>query len=86
VPGGQGWFRFVYLSDDKHIKDAQPVDPACDCLTCTHYSRGYLRHLYKQSEAAFMRLATIHNLRFMARLMDALHRPSPGDAGDEYAA
>ncbi|MCC6168910.1 MAG: queuine tRNA-ribosyltransferase family protein [Caldilineaceae bacterium] len=68
---GGGWFRFIYLNDAKHIKDAQPVDPHCDCLTCRHYSRGYLYHLYKNSEAAFMRLATIHNVRFMARLTAA---------------
>ncbi len=66
------WFRFLYVTDDKYIKAAEAVDPACDCLTCTRYSRGYLRHLYRANEAAFQRLATIHNLRFMTRLMDAL--------------
>jgi queuine tRNA-ribosyltransferase len=66
------WFRFLYVTDDKYIKAAEPVDPACDCLTCTHYSRGYLRHLYRANEAAFQRLATLHNLRFMSRLMAAL--------------
>ena len=70
--GGDGWFGFVYLQDDKHIKDRRPVDDGCDCLTCRHYSRGYLHHLYKSGDVAFQRLATIHNLRFMARLMAAL--------------
>jgi len=65
-------FRFLYITDDKYIKDARPVEEGCDCLTCRRYSRGYLRHLYRANEAAFQRLATIHNLRFMARLMDAL--------------
>lgn len=72
VAGAAGWFSFVYLNDAKHIKDARPLDPHCDCLTCRHYSRGFLHHLYKSSDAAFMRLATIHNVRFMARLMAAL--------------
>jgi len=72
IPGRKDWFRFLYVTDDKHIKAAQPVDPACDCLTCTRYTRGYLHHLYRANEAAFQRLATIHNLRFMMRLMDAL--------------
>lgn len=66
------WFRFVYITDDKYIKDARPVEDRCDCLTCRRYSRGYLRHLYRANEAAFQRLATIHNLRFMARLMETL--------------
>ncbi len=60
-------FRFVYITDDKYIKDARPVEDGCDCLTCRRYSRGYLRHLYRANEAAFQRLATIHNLRFIKR-------------------
>lgn len=72
-PHAKKWFSFVYINDEKHIKDARPLDEHCDCLTCQHYSRGYLHHLYKSSDATYMRLATIHNLRFMARLMDALH-------------
>lgn len=67
------WFSFVYINDEKHIKDGRPLSETCDCHTCRHYSRGYLHHLYKNSEATYMRLATIHNLRFMARLVDALH-------------
>lgn len=66
------WFRFVYISDDKHIKDARPISTTCPCHTCRTYSRGYLHHLYKQSDVAFMRLATIHNVRFMVELMAAL--------------
>lgn len=66
------WFRYVYITDDKYIKDARPVEEGCDCLTCRRYTRGYLRHLYRANEAAFQRLTTIHNLRFMARLMEVL--------------
>ncbi|MCS6828720.1 MAG: tRNA guanosine(34) transglycosylase Tgt [Caldilinea sp.] len=69
---GPSWFRFLYITDDKYIKDPRPVDERCDCLTCRRYSRGYLRHLYRANEATFQRLATIHNLRFMARLMEML--------------
>jgi queuine tRNA-ribosyltransferase len=65
----KGWFRFLYIADDKHIKATQPISEHCDCLTCRQYSRGYLRHLFKSSDATFMRLATIHNLRFMMQLM-----------------
>ena len=72
-PTHKKWFSFVYINDDKHIKDARPLSDECDCHTCRHYSRGYLHHLYKSSDATYMRLATIHNLRFMAQMMDALH-------------
>lgn len=68
----RAWFRYVYITDDKYIKDVRPVEESCDCLTCRRYSRGYLRHLYRANEAAFQRLTTIHNLRFIARLMELL--------------
>lgn len=63
------WFRFLYVTDDKYIKDTRPLDDTCGCPTCTRYSRGYLYHLYRANEAAFQRLCTLHNLRFMADLM-----------------
>ncbi|MEZ4711432.1 MAG: tRNA guanosine(34) transglycosylase Tgt [Caldilineaceae bacterium] len=75
LAGSSSWFSFLYIDDKKHIKATEPIMEACDCLTCTTYSRGYLRHLFKSSDTVFMRLATIHNLRFMARLMEALGRP-----------
>jgi queuine tRNA-ribosyltransferase len=50
--------------------DARPLDPACDCFTCTTYSRAYLRHLVVAEEALAMRLISVHNLRFLVRLAD----------------
>lgn len=75
TPVSNDWFRFLYITDDKYIKAAEPVSPHCDCLTCRHYTRGYLHHLFRSNEAAFQRLATIHNLRFMVRLMERLAMP-----------
>lgn len=72
-----GRFRYLYVRDDKYIKDGRPVDETCDCLACRRYSRGYLHHLYRHGEINYMRLATIHNLRFMARLMDS-YQTEPG--------
>ncbi len=66
------WFRFLYITDDKYIKATEPIDERCRCLTCRNYSRGYLNHLYRANDAAFMRLTTIHNLHFMAQLMARL--------------
>lgn len=66
------WFRFLYINDDKFIKDRLPISEHCDCLTCRNYSRGYLHHLYTANEAAFMRLTTLHNLHFMLQLMARL--------------
>jgi queuine tRNA-ribosyltransferase len=46
----------------------EPLDPECDCETCTTVSRGYLRHLFVVQDILGLRLVSIHNLRFLVRL------------------
>jgi len=50
-----------------------PVDASCDCYTCRTFSAAYLHHLFKCEELLAYRLATIHNLRFIARLIHKIH-------------
>jgi queuine tRNA-ribosyltransferase len=57
------------IRNARHAKDTGPVDPACACYTCRHYSRAYLRHLDKAGEILSSRLNTIHNLHFYQALM-----------------
>jgi queuine tRNA-ribosyltransferase len=45
-----------------------PLDPSCDCETCTTYPRGYLRHLFVVGDILALRLVSIHNIRFLVRL------------------
>ena len=45
------------------------LDPHCDCLTCTHYSRAYLHHLNKTDEVLGWHLLSLHNLTFYHRMM-----------------
>ncbi len=71
---GSKWHDTLYIDDEKHIKTEGPISLYCDCLTCTRYSVGYLRHLHKCGETLFYRLATLHNLRFMTMLMETLAR------------
>jgi queuine tRNA-ribosyltransferase len=60
-----------------------PILEGCDCFTCSRgYSRGYLHHLFRARELAYYRLASIHNLRFMIRLVKQLREYVVG-AGDE---
>ena len=47
-----------------------PVDEDCDCYTCKHYTRAYLHHLFKAREMLASTLCTIHNERFVVRLVD----------------
>ncbi|MDA8217557.1 MAG: tRNA guanosine(34) transglycosylase Tgt [Dehalococcoidales bacterium] len=51
-----------------------PIDPDCDCYTCRTFSASYLHHLFRCEELLGYRLASIHNLRFMQRLMDDIRR------------
>ncbi len=48
--------------------DESPLDPSCDCETCTTYSRGYLRHLFVAGELLGLRLLSLHNVRYLIRL------------------
>ncbi len=66
------WFSYLYIGDGRHIRADDPLSPHCDCPTCTRYSRGYLHHLFKLGDGLYLRLATMHNLRFMMRLMEKL--------------
>ena len=52
-----------------HRQDPRPLDDGCDCETCRTYSRGYLRHLFMAEELLGLRLLSLHNLRFLVRLM-----------------
>jgi queuine tRNA-ribosyltransferase len=47
-----------------------PIDEDCDCYTCTHYTQAYLHHLFKAREMLAPMLCTIHNERFIMRLVD----------------
>ncbi len=71
VPG-EPFYETVYILDQQHANDFGPVDPSCDCPLCSHYSRAYLRHLFRVEDVTAERLATLHNLRFYVRLLDAL--------------
>lgn len=68
----ENWFSYLYINDKKYIKSDYPVFPSCDCHCCTNYSVGYLHHLFKINDGLFLRLSTIHNLRFMALLTKKL--------------
>ncbi|GJM11431.1 MAG: queuine tRNA-ribosyltransferase [Lysobacteraceae bacterium] len=59
----------VKLKNAVHRDDTGPLDPNCDCYTCSHYSRSYLRHLAQCNEILGARLNTIHNLHFYLQLM-----------------
>ena len=58
----------VNIRNARHRDDGAPLDPACDCETCTTFSRGYLRHLFAAGELLGLRLLSLHNVRYLIRL------------------
>ena len=62
----------VNLSQAENRRAFAPIDPGCDCYTCAHYTRAYLHHAFKAKEMIASTLATIHNERFIVRLVDAI--------------
>lgn len=59
----------IKIRNARHRDSTLPLDAACDCYTCKHYSRAYLHHLDKTNEILGSRLNTIHNLRYYLNLM-----------------
>lgn len=62
----------INLRSLRFANDSRPIDPDCDCYTCLHHSRAYLRHLLKTGEQLGQQLTTIHNLQFMERMMSGI--------------
>jgi queuine tRNA-ribosyltransferase len=58
----------INIRNQQYERDFTPLDPGCDCIACTNYSRAYLRHLIKNKEGLGMRLLSIHDLRFLIKL------------------
>jgi len=61
-----------------------PFDPKCTCYTCRHFSASYLHHLFRCRELLAYRLATIHNLHFMANLMKIIREAILGGTFDAF--
>ncbi len=64
----------VKIRNSRYRDDTGPLDPSCDCYTCSHYSRAYLRHLDACNEILGARLNTIHNLHFYERMMAGIRQ------------
>ncbi|HZJ86881.1 MAG TPA: tRNA guanosine(34) transglycosylase Tgt [Erysipelothrix sp.] len=64
----------INIKTKQYEYDFGPLDPNCDCEACTNYSRAYLRHLYRTNEGLGARLLSIHNLRYLLKLMEDIRQ------------
>jgi queuine tRNA-ribosyltransferase len=62
----------VNLTNNKYQRQFSPIDDKCDCYTCANYTAAYVSHLFRSKEMSAATLATIHNERFIVRLVDQM--------------
>jgi queuine tRNA-ribosyltransferase len=60
------------ITGARYKRDFTPIDAECDCYTCANYTRAYVHHLFKAKEMLSSTLCTIHNERFVIRLVDQI--------------
>ena len=60
----------VVVRNAQYADDFTTLDPECDCYACKNYTKAYIRHLLKANEILGARLLSIHNLRFLLKLME----------------
>ncbi|WP_455221937.1 tRNA guanosine(34) transglycosylase Tgt [Kaarinaea lacus] len=74
----------VKIRNAQYRDDTRPLDAQCNCYTCQHYSRAYLRHLDKTGEILGARLNTIHNLYYYQELMRGLRNAIENQRLDRF--
>ncbi len=74
----------VNIKNLKYREDFTPLDKECDCYTCTHYTKAYLRHLYVSDEAFGKRLLSLHNTRFLLSIVEGAREAIKEDRFKEY--
>ena len=74
----------INLRNSKFKEDFTPIEDGCDCYTCTHYTKAYIRHLVTSDEALGGSLLSIHNIRFLISLTEELRKAIKEDRLLEY--
>ena len=75
----------INIRNAAHQADLGPIDRACACYTCRHFSRSYLRHLDRCNEILGARLNTVHNLHFYLDLMRTVRSAIAGGRLEAWA-
>ena len=75
----------INVAATRYSREQGPVQEGCDCLACGNFSMGYISHLFRSKELLGLRLASIHNLRFVQRLMEEMRRRIMAGSFDAFA-
>ena len=74
----------INLKNAKYKDDFTSIDKDCDCECCKNYTKAYIRHLIIANETLGQRLLSIHNLRFLIRIMENIRISIKEDKFIEY--
>ena len=74
----------LVIRNAQYAHDFGPIEEGCDCYARRNYSRASIRHLLKAGEITGGRLATIHNLRYLLRLMERIRQAIEEDRFEEF--
>ena len=80
------WNGIMHLTNQCYETDDRPIDEHCDCPACRHYSRAYIRHLFKAKEMLAGRLAVMHNLYFYNTLAERIRSAIETDTFAQFRA
>lgn len=74
----------INLFNEKFREDFTAIDSECDCYTCANFTKAYLSHLFRGKEMLASTLATIHNLRFIVRLVEMMREHLLTDTFEKF--
>ena len=74
----------INLKNNKYKEDFSPIEEECDCYACKHFTKAYVKHLINANEGFGARLLSIHNLRFLMRLMEDIRENIKTSTLEEY--
>ena len=72
------------IKNAKYKEDFTPLDDECDCYACKNYTKAYIRHLIVANETFGARLLSIHNIRFLVKMMEEIRESIKNDTFLEY--
>lgn len=74
----------INIRNSKFKEDFTPIEEGCDCYACRHYTKAYIRHLMVANETFGSRLISIHNIRFLIKMMEDMRECIKNDTLLEY--
>ncbi len=74
----------IQIPNAEYIDDFGPIDEDCDCTVCTHHTRSYVHHLFRTHEMLGPILASMHNIRFLTRLVEQIRQSILDDRFEEF--